>query len=452
MANSKYKVAFQRSKLNCIGGVKFDSNGKIVLEYYNPFNDSGHPFDGTLTSHVRTREYLELGMFKAEEDLPICQVTDPPYVLVIDSLGTGTSETNLSWSSGSSTKQFNAYVMQGDNPAQPVTWSVEGATASTTQISQSGLLTVKDDEISPQLTIKCTSKEDPTVVGIATVRLKPRVLVKWASPPPGYVQNTSTPLEARIWGGGANQTISYTIGNNNGSSVSNNAFKAGQNQTGDITIQGTNANAASSTVITVKPVVMTVTPDKTQYYAGDKIIFTVSTKCNGSTISNAVTFGSSGRNDSTTNISSGGTSTAPVGTLNIGVNETSNQITVTVQSTTYPDMPPKTVSLTKIAVTGVPPTIDEEPADVSIAANQSTILTVEALNGGVGTLSYQWYQSFMNSKSGWELEGETSASYETPNLAAGTYYFYVKVTNTVTGGTEAVPVSIWSEVATVTVT
>ena len=67
------------------------------------------------------------------------------------------------------TQQFTAVVEGENEPDQAVTWSVEGAQSETTSISDTGLLTVAEDETAETLTVIATSAEDPTVSGAAQV-------------------------------------------------------------------------------------------------------------------------------------------------------------------------------------------------------------------------------------------------------------------------------------------
>lgn len=82
------------------------------------------------------------------------------------------------------------------------------------------------------------------------------------------------------------------------------------------------------------------------------------------------------------------------------------------------------------AVTGIcdMPTITEEPADESITAGSSATLVVTT----TGATGYQWYQA-----TGVDDVGDTSkpvgsgaATFDTGTLPAGTFYFWVRATNT----------------------
>ena len=67
------------------------------------------------------------------------------------------------------TQQFTAAVDGQGNPAQTVTWTVEGSSNSGTSVSESGLLTVGASEATGiTLTIRATSTDDHTKSGIGT--------------------------------------------------------------------------------------------------------------------------------------------------------------------------------------------------------------------------------------------------------------------------------------------
>jgi formylglycine-generating enzyme required for sulfatase activity len=70
------------------------------------------------------------------------------------------------------TQQFTATVTGTGNPAQTVTWAIEGQAASGTVISTSGLLTVAGDETATSLTVRATSTADTSQSGTATVTIE----------------------------------------------------------------------------------------------------------------------------------------------------------------------------------------------------------------------------------------------------------------------------------------
>ncbi|MCL2420565.1 MAG: Ig-like domain-containing protein [Defluviitaleaceae bacterium] len=66
-------------------------------------------------------------------------------------------------------RQFTAAVVGTGNPAQTVTWSVEGSTNAGTTISTAGLLNVAANETATTLTVRATSTVDTGISGTASV-------------------------------------------------------------------------------------------------------------------------------------------------------------------------------------------------------------------------------------------------------------------------------------------
>jgi len=99
------------------------------------------------------------------------------------------------------------------------------------------------------------------------------------------------------------------------------------------------------------------------------------------------------------------------------------------------------------------PNITVQPRGETVTVNGSVALSVTAGVSDSGTLSYQWYSNNTNSNSGGSaISGETGASYNPPTGTAGTVYYYVVVTNTLSTATGAKTASIASIAAKVTVT
>ena len=68
------------------------------------------------------------------------------------------------------TQQFNAnVVLSSGSDVLGVTWSVSGASANETTISEDGTLTVADGETAETIEVKATAKIDDSEVGTATV-------------------------------------------------------------------------------------------------------------------------------------------------------------------------------------------------------------------------------------------------------------------------------------------
>ena len=78
---------------------------------------------------------------------------------------------------------------------------------------------------------------------------------------------------------------------------------------------------------------------------------------------------------------------------------------------------------------------------VTIAAafgpdGKQVTITADVTGDNGGTLSYQWYSNTVYTSGGWtELPNETEKSYEPPMDSAGTMYYYVEVTNVLSGKT-----------------
>jgi hypothetical protein len=70
------------------------------------------------------------------------------------------------------TKSFSASVEWDSNPAQPVSWTVEGGVAETT-ITNGGLLTVAANESAGTLTVRATLTADSGISGTAAVTVVP---------------------------------------------------------------------------------------------------------------------------------------------------------------------------------------------------------------------------------------------------------------------------------------
>ncbi|MFC5401132.1 Ig-like domain-containing protein [Cohnella soli] len=80
------------------------------------------------------------------------------------------------------------------------------------------------------------------------------------------------------------------------------------------------------------------------------------------------------------------------------------------------------------------PSIDTQPTPNTDVNEGATIPNLSVAATGTGTLSYQWYRNTMDSYSGASaLPNQTGPTYTVPTGAAHDSYYYVVVTNTVTG-------------------
>ena len=101
----------------------------------------------------------------------------------------------------------------------------------------------------------------------------------------------------------------------------------------------------------------------------------------------------------------------------------------------------------------LPPDITEQPEDTEVSVGETFTLTVVASSLDDGELTYQWYiNETASNVGGEEIEDATEAVYEFSTEEAGTYYYYVVVTNTIEDGEGEKTAETVSDVATVTVT
>lgn len=100
--------------------------------------------------------------------------------------------------------KFTAAVAGINKPSQEVTWSVEGASGSRTQISEAGILTVDLHETADTLKVRAVSRQDPQYAGFVTVTLKDAVpVVEWVQITPNHVGlglGDSKQFEAVVYG------------------------------------------------------------------------------------------------------------------------------------------------------------------------------------------------------------------------------------------------------------
>jgi len=100
-----------------------------------------------------------------------------------------------------------------------------------------------------------------------------------------------------------------------------------------------------------------------------------------------------------------------------------------------------------VIVDAATPIINVQPQGATVNEGDALTLSVTATVSDGGTLSYQWYYG-----NGMPISGATAAGYSPPTTPAGTYYYYVAVTNTNTGVNGMKTATVTSNVATVTVT
>ena len=100
--------------------------------------------------------------------------------------------------------KFTAAVAGINKPSQEVTWSVEGASGSQTQISEAGILTVDLHETADTLKVRAVSRQDPQYSGSVTVTLQNAIpVVEWVQITPNHVGlglGDSKQFEAVVYG------------------------------------------------------------------------------------------------------------------------------------------------------------------------------------------------------------------------------------------------------------
>jgi hypothetical protein len=105
------------------------------------------------------------------------------------------------------TQSFSATVNGTNNPAQTVTWGVTGKASSTTDISNSGVLTVGSDETATSLTVTATSTVDTAQSGTAAVTVTDPTP---PGPNPDPIQYPITRGQNGEWAKGSNKGLSFT--------------------------------------------------------------------------------------------------------------------------------------------------------------------------------------------------------------------------------------------------
>ena len=97
------------------------------------------------------------------------------------------------------------------------------------------------------------------------------------------------------------------------------------------------------------------------------------------------------------------------------------------------------------------PIITTQPQNANVNVGITHDITVEANITDDGTLSYQWYRNTVNNTSDGIPVGTNSNIYAAPIDTAGTFYYYVVVTNTNDGVNGGKIATTTSDIATVTV-
>lgn len=138
------------------GGTLTVTNSGTIINNGAIVNSGTIVNNGTITNHAGST-------YTGAEPTGTGTFTPPPAAVT----NVTVSPTTATIQKGT-TKQFTASVTGTNNPAQTVTWTVEGG-KSGTGINSSGLLTVAADETAATLTVKATSAVDTSKSGTATV-------------------------------------------------------------------------------------------------------------------------------------------------------------------------------------------------------------------------------------------------------------------------------------------
>ena len=245
------------------------------------------------------------------------------------------------------TQQFTATVSGNNNPAQTVTWTVEGG-ATGTSISAGGLLTVGANETASTLTVRATSTVDPSKFGTAIVKVYAS-----ADDLPTVTSVTVSPATATVAKGAAQQftaavsgtnnpaqTVTWTVeGGGDGTSISTGGFlTVGANETAaaltvraastdDPSKSGTATVTVSSGGQTSTITSVTVTPATTTVTKGGTRQFTAVINGNN-TPAQTVTWTVEGGGN--------GTNIGTDGLLSVAANENASTLTVRAASTVDP--------------------------------------------------------------------------------------------------------------------
>ena len=106
-----------------------------------------------------------------------------------------------------------------------------------------------------------------------------------------------------------------------------------------------------------------------------------------------------------------------------------------------------------ISVEAAVPNITEHPASQQVSVGGTVTLRIAATTSDNGTLSYQWYSnSSANNEGGTSISGANNSEYQPSTATAGSFHFYVVVTNTISDGVINKTASETSLAATVEVT
>jgi uncharacterized protein YjdB len=288
-----------------------------------------------------------------------------------------------------STQQFSATVSGTNNPAQTVTWSVDGGSTGTS-ISDGGVLTVAIDESAPTLTVTATSTIDTAKSGSASVTVVSATVQSVTVSPPtaslergatqtftATVQGTNNPAQTVTWsvsGGGTGTSISadgvLTVAANESAPtltvMARSAVDTAKSGTATVTI-------VSATVqsVTVSPPTASLERSATQTFTAT----VQGTNNPAQTVTWSVSGGGTG-----TSISTGGV-------LTVAANESAATLTVTASSTVDTTKSgTAVVTITRPTVTSV--TISPDTVSVIKGSTQQFSATVSGTNNLAQTVTW----------------------------------------------------------------
>jgi len=214
--------------------------------------------------------------------------------------------------------------------------------------------------------------------------------------------------------------------------------------------------ASNAAAITVNPIVNAATPNITAHPASGSV--TTGTAGNVSVTASAPDGGmisyqwysNTSANNSGGSIINGATNqsynvpTGAAGTFHYYVEVTNTNSGVNGSTTAMAASNAATITINSL-VNAAAPTITAQPSNASVTVNVAHSISVTANAADGGTMSYQWYRHTAASNSGGTaIGGATAASYSVPTGTAGTFHYYVEVTNTnnsVNGNRTAMTVS-----------
>ena len=206
--------------------IKGDPNP--VCPTVSPFSDPTGINKSPKRTYITGKEYAALGCCKILEDLPVCLSVEMRVDIFpsVDAIGIPRNQVirpdcPAPISYNGECRLYEAKVFAGDEPAQAVTWSVEGGTSTKNTISSTdpngdmtyyqARMCIANDEKAEKVSVKACSTFDNKVCGYSEIRLKPRIIIKVPEGVDGFTPCQVIDLDAWIFGGGNNQALNVTV-------------------------------------------------------------------------------------------------------------------------------------------------------------------------------------------------------------------------------------------------